>query len=195
MDLGAVDKLTELDPDLLASEPVGKRRREGSLLRELIGLVLAVGFGLFMLNNLPTFRATGSGIALGTPEPSDPGWTKADATTCSATAEAVALWPGPKYPEVTALGVGITDNVEKARPQAVASAETYLKVAATKKAPGAEQQLAAFATTLSGARAAWAAPITVSDFRKQYQAVGTSVRDLGIQCDAVGKWVQDHVKR
>jgi hypothetical protein len=42
---------------------------------------------------------------------------------------------------------------------------------------------------------AFAEPITVTEFRQRYRDIGNASAALRRQCNAVGRWVQDHYEQ
>src|SRR4051794_34066325 len=130
-----------------------------------MAFVLVAGYLLIAV--LPSVAADATRIALTTPEPSAVDWTVADASRCASTAASLGWPPEGHFPKLLAVGVGTSDEVERARPEALAAADALLKAAASKQAPGAEAQLDALVATVKTAGAAWAAPITATEFRRE----------------------------
>lgn len=158
----------------------------------LVGTLILAGVLLTLGPSIASFAARS---VFTTPEPSGVGWTPADAQSCVETAQALAGWPDDKGGPVTRIGLGMSDNVVEARVIAVQASVDFAKKADRLRAPGAEVQLAALRAEFMSAAEAIGQPITVTEFRAHYRAIGKATLALTTQCHAVGRWVQDHYKQ
>lgn len=169
-----------------------RSRRRQSPLGALASLIAGLVAVWIFVQIGPALVGTIAKTALTTPAPSGVNWTPADAEECTATARELGTWPDDHGGPVTQLGPGLSDDVVAARDVAVSSSIAFIALADQLRAPGAERQLAQLRAALVTASAAFANPITVTDFRRHYQAIGRASLDLTQQCHAVGRWVDDN---
>jgi hypothetical protein len=174
---------------------VPRPRKRQSPLAAVASIAVALIAILVALTIAPKLIAESFRAVMLTPAPSGVDWTPADADACLQTAQALLEWPDDKGGPVTKVGLGISDDVVAARPVAVDSTRLFAEKASQLRAPGAESQLGAYKSAIEDASVAFASPITVSEFGKQYRAIGNAANDLLRQCHAVGRWVDDNYRQ
>ncbi len=165
-------------------------RRNESFRSEVVRLVGGLIFLVAIVNFGPALLAAYTNTTA--PAPAGTPWTLADANACHDVYNRVADWPGKEAALVTLVAGGARNDMASARALAVRSADKYLAYADTFP-PGAESEWGTFIYQLTDFRLLSEHAATPAEFSVGYRKVRDSLTAILIRCDAVGRWVNQHV--